>query len=110
MGLFLVYFLCIYNFIYIYAQNNISSKQINALKALFISTNGSSWSWKNNDTSWHFDHFDHFNHSVNNINNNNNNNNINPCLESWEGITCNLNCTSDIDSDVSNNTCNIIEI
>ena len=66
--------ICIIHFILTNANNNVPTYQINGLQALY------NWNWDRLTDRWDF---------TNPI--------VNPCLDNWQGLTCNSNCSS-IDS------------
>ena len=71
------------------ANNEVSSNEISALQSLYDSTNGESWDWSAATAGAHWDF----------------SGDPNPCLDGWQGITCNSEC-----SNIASSTCTISEL
>ena len=63
------------------ASNAVPTNQLTALQLLYNATSGSSWTYVNISQVWNF-----------------NEPNINPCVNEWEGVYCNEDCSSDVNS------------
>ena len=61
--------------------NSLPSYQLNGLEFIYNSTNGYQWKWSSNVGHWNFS-----------------SSTVNPCLEYWEGVTCNSNCSTNAQS------------
>ena len=66
--------------------NAVPANQMAGLELLYNSTNGGNWTWEANSTHWNFE------------------TGANPCLDAWQGISCNKNCVKNA------STCVVLEI